>query len=142
MILPVWSFLHACTSCSLSNECSGPNPRPNYWAGSPLTNCPNHHLRPSPSHARLGLSAFDVRQGKSPFYLPRLLDESAFPPYITKSSIWTPRTHNTGHITSLTGFNEWFSFFSFIFILAEYLKNHSKSYKNRKIENLILLDST
>jgi hypothetical protein len=32
--------------------------------------------------------------------------------------------------------------FSFLFIFAESLKNHSKSQKNHKIENLILLDST
>jgi hypothetical protein len=32
--------------------------------------------------------------------------------------------------------------FSFLFILAESLKNHSKSQKNHKIENTILLDST
>jgi hypothetical protein len=32
--------------------------------------------------------------------------------------------------------------FSFLFISAESLKNHSKSQKNHKIENLILLDST
>ena len=32
--------------------------------------------------------------------------------------------------------------FSFLFILAESLKNHSKSQKNHKMENLILLDST
>ena len=30
---------------------------------------------------------------------------------------------------------------SFIFILVEFLKNHSKSYKNHKIEKPILLDS-
>jgi hypothetical protein len=32
--------------------------------------------------------------------------------------------------------------FSFLFISAESLKNHSKSQKIHKIENLILLDST
>jgi hypothetical protein len=32
--------------------------------------------------------------------------------------------------------------FLFLFIFAESLKNHSKSQKNHKIENLILLDST
>jgi len=31
--------------------------------------------------------------------------------------------------------------FSFLFISGESLKNHSKSQKNYKIENLILLDS-
>jgi hypothetical protein len=36
---------------------------------------------------------------------------------------------------------EGFAFFFFIY-LAEYLKNHSKSQKNHKIENLILLDFT
>jgi len=32
--------------------------------------------------------------------------------------------------------------FSFLIISAEYLNNHSKSQKNYKMENLILLDST
>jgi hypothetical protein len=32
--------------------------------------------------------------------------------------------------------------FSFLFISAEFFKNHSKSQKNHKIENLILLDFT
>jgi len=32
--------------------------------------------------------------------------------------------------------------FVFLFILAEFLKNHSKSQKIHKTENLILLDST
>ena len=35
-----------------------------------------------------------------------------------------------------------FYYFSFIFILTESLKNHSKSQKNHKIENPNLLDST
>jgi hypothetical protein len=35
-----------------------------------------------------------------------------------------------------------FSFFSFMFISAGSLKNHSKSHKNNKIENQIVLDST
>jgi hypothetical protein len=61
----------------------------------------------------------------------------------------------TVRFTSLAGFGRWFCYsnggfataavvlsFSFLFIAAESLKNHSKSQKNRKIENLILLDST
>jgi hypothetical protein len=36
---------------------------------------------------------------------------------------------------------QWFCLF-YLFISAESLKNHSKSQKNHKIENLILLDST
>jgi hypothetical protein len=61
----------------------------------------------------------------------------------------------TVRFTSLAGFERWFCYsnggfttvaavfsFSFLFISAESLKNHSKSQKNRKIENLILLDST
>jgi len=32
--------------------------------------------------------------------------------------------------------------FSFLFIFVESLKNHSKSQKNHKMENIILLDST
>ena len=77
-----------------------------------------------------------------PLYFPKLYDQSEFPPWTMKPSVWTPRTRNTGYFTSLTSFSKWFSFFSFIFILTKYLKNYSKSYKNHKIENQILLDST
>jgi hypothetical protein len=61
----------------------------------------------------------------------------------------------TGQITPSGGFGPWFCYnvsgfatvtavlsFSFLFISSESLKNHSKSQKNHKMENLVLLDST
>jgi len=37
---------------------------------------------------------------------------------------------------------QWFCLFLFLFIFVESLKNHSKSQKNHKMKNLILLDFT
>jgi hypothetical protein len=51
----------------------------------------------------------------------------------------TPELFKTGQITPTRLWNRGVSF---LFISAESLKNHSKSQKNYKIENLILLDST
>jgi hypothetical protein len=72
-----------------------------------------------------------------------------------KPEIFPPPTLKTVRFISLAGFGRWFCYinggfatvtavlsFSFLFISAESLKNHSKSQKNRKMENLILLDST
>jgi hypothetical protein len=71
-----------------------------------------------------------------------------------KLKIFPPPTLKTVRFTSLAGFRRWFATvtvdcysdsvlsFSLLFISAESLKNHSKSQKNRKMENLILLDST
>jgi hypothetical protein len=72
-----------------------------------------------------------------------------------KRSILSPELFKTSQITPQAVFRQWFCYrdsglatvpavlsFSFLFILAESLKNHSKSQKNHKMENLILLDST
>ena len=68
-------------------------------------------------------------------FLPELQNRVNHLPQLLKLSILPP----------WTGYR-WFSktvlFFCFLFISVEYLKNHSKSQKNHKIENLILLDST
>jgi hypothetical protein len=65
-----------------------------------------------------------------------------------------PELFKTVQNTSWSGFDSGFATvtmvllqydvltFSFLFIFAESLKNHSKSQKNHKIENLILLEST
>jgi hypothetical protein len=60
----------------------------------------------------------------------------------------TPEFFKTGQITPQTVLDSGFASvtvvlsFSFLFISAESLKKHSKSQKNHKIENPILLDST
>jgi hypothetical protein len=65
-----------------------------------------------------------------------------------KPSILPPELFKTGQITPLGGFGWRFATvtmvlsFSFLFISAESLKNHSKSQKNHKMENPISLDST
>jgi hypothetical protein len=94
-------------------------------------------------------------KGKSPNFPPPLWHASVFPLRTIKSEIFPPLTLKTVRFTSLTGFGQWFCYsnggfttvtvvlsFSFLFISAKSLKNHSKSPKNRKMENLILLDST
>ena len=58
-----------------------------------------------------------------------------------KTGYSTPWTFKTGQITPSSGFRGCFCFFSFLFISAEFLKNHNKSQKNHKIKHSILLDS-
>jgi hypothetical protein len=78
-----------------------------------------------------------------------------FTPQTIKRSNLLPELCKTSQITPLSGFGWWFWYsnigfgtvtavlsLSFLFISSEYLKNHSKSQKNHKMENLILLDST
>jgi hypothetical protein len=55
-----------------------------------------------------------------------------------KQSNLPPELCKTGQITPSSGF----VFFFFLFISSESLKNHSKSKKNYKIENPILLNFT
>jgi hypothetical protein len=65
-----------------------------------------------------------------------------------KTRFYTPKLFKTGQITPQVILNGGFATmmvvlsFSFLFIFAEFLKNHSKSKENHKIENSILLDST
>ena len=78
---------------------------------------------------------------KSSIYLPRLWAEFIFPPWTRKPGIMAPQTRDTGKMSSLSGFSQWFSSFSFMFILDKYLKIYSESQKHHKMENPILLDS-
>ena len=83
--------------------------------------------------------------GKNSHYLPQLLRKHAFPPWTLKPGKPPPWTFKTIRFTSLTSykrFSKTILSFSFLFISVEYLKNHSKSHKNHKIEILILFDST
>ena len=89
------------------------------------------------------------KKGKSLFYLLQLSLKFGFPPTTIKPGISPPLTFQTVHFTSLERFWRLFatvtvvlSFSFFKKILVESLKNHSKSQKNHKIENTILLDST
>jgi hypothetical protein len=79
------------------------------------------------------------------------MKRSTLPPELFKTGQITPRAilkrrirySNRRFATVNTGcYNTNGFVFSFIFISAEYLKNHSKSQKNHKMENPILLDST
>jgi hypothetical protein len=65
-----------------------------------------------------------------------------FTPQTIKSDFLSPKLSKTGQITSSSGFQRWLCLFLILLIFAESLKNHSKSQKNYKMENLILLDST
>ena len=78
---------------------------------------------------------------RSFFCLSKFWTESAFSPWTLKPSDQPPRTPKTGRRTSLSGFEGGFIIF-LMFILTEFLKNHSKSQKNYKIKNLIFLNST
>ena len=67
---------------------------------------------------------------------------------ISGSLLHPPKLSKTGQITPSGGFGWRFCYsntilsFSFLFISTKSLKNHSKSQKNHKMKNLILLDST
>jgi hypothetical protein len=93
--------------------------------------------------------------GKSLLFLPQFSQKFVFPPSTPKLGKSPLSTFQTVHFTSLERFRRrfyyskrWFCYseavlsFSFLFTLAESLKNHSKSQKNQKMKNLILLHST
>jgi hypothetical protein len=82
-------------------------------------------------------------------------EEKVYLPPTIKPSVLHPELFKTVQITPWSRFGQRFCYsnygfaavtavltFLFLFISAESLKNHSKSQKNHKIENLILLDST
>jgi hypothetical protein len=85
-------------------------------------------------------------KGKSLHYLPQLSQKFIFfcLNFKTRQKKHLS-TFKTIHLTSLARLQEVLKTvlsFSFLFILVESLKNYSKSHKNHKIENIILLDST
>ena len=73
---------------------------------------------------------------------PSTIGPGLLSPKTTKPVILIPKLFKTGQITPQGIFGGKFCFFFFLFIITESLKNHNKSQKNPKIENLILLDST
>ena len=46
----------------------------------------------------------DNKEGKSPFFLPHLLQSSEFPPSTTKLGIFPPPSMKTGYFCTLVGF--------------------------------------
>jgi hypothetical protein len=70
------------------------------------------------------------------------MKRSNLPPELSKTVYFTLWAVFDGGFATVTAGCYSDSVLSFLFIFAEYLKNHSKSQKNHKIENLILLDST
>ena len=91
-----------------------------------------------------------IRIGKSlfhppPFILgllhPKTMKPSVLPPELSKTVYFTPWAVFSGGCYS----NSWVATVMVgldFLIFGEFLKNHSKSWKNHKIKNLILLDST
>jgi hypothetical protein len=93
-------------------------------------------------------------RGKSLLHPPTMGSGLLYPQTKKRSNL-PPELCKTGQITPSSGFRRWFCYsingfaivtavlsFSFLFISSESLKNHSKSQKNYKIENPILLAST
>jgi hypothetical protein len=68
--------------------------------------------------------------------------KSTFPRSTLKPEKARLPTLKTGHMTPWLFSLVSFLFFSFMFISAESLRNHSKSQKNHKMQNSVVLDST
>ena len=65
-----------------------------------------------------------------------------FTPWTFQNRLFYPQAVFSGGFATVTAGCYSVRSFVFFFIFAESLKNHSKSQKNHKMENLILLDST
>jgi hypothetical protein len=88
---------------------------------------------------------------KSSLFLPQLQNRINHIPQLFKPCILPPSSGFEGGFDTVNGgmlqcsvvcYSAHVFVFSFLFISAESLKNHSKSQKNHKMENLILLHST
>jgi hypothetical protein len=82
---------------------------------------------------------------ESSFFLPQLRNRANHLPQLFKPCILPPwSSFEGGFATVKGGFAtvRRFCLFLFLFISAEFLKNHSKSQKNHKMKNPILLHST
>jgi hypothetical protein len=80
---------------------------------------------------------------ESPLFLLQLQNRANHLPQLFKPCILPPWSgFEDGFATVNGGFATVRRFCLFLFISAEFLKNHSKSQKNHKMENLILLEST
>ena len=78
------------------------------------------------------------------YLTPQTIKLSILPPELFKTVYFTPGRFSMVVLLQFGGFAIVMVVlsFSFLFISGESLKNHSKSQKNYKMENLILLDST
>jgi hypothetical protein len=70
------------------------------------------------------------------------MKQSNLPPELCKTGQITPRAVLGGGFATVTSGATVTMVLSLSFFSSKSLKNHSKSLKNHKIENLILLDST
>jgi len=82
-------------------------------------------------------TSFSFPFGKSPICLPQLLAKVNSSSLNSKTR-YTSLSLKTDHLTSMAVS---FDGFSFMFISAKFLKNHSKSQENHKIENPVVLNS-
>jgi hypothetical protein len=76
------------------------------------------------------------------YLTPSTMKRSILPLIFSKPVKLPPRQFSKGGFGTVPAVLLQYQRFCLLFISAESLKNHSKSQKNYKIENLILLDST
>jgi hypothetical protein len=88
---------------------------------------------------------FSPNSHKSSLFIPQLQNRTNHLPQLFKPCILPPSSGFKGGFATVIGVFATVPMilsFLFLFISAESLKNHSKSQKNHKMENLILLHST
>jgi len=103
-------------------------------------------LSPKPGNRKGLLYFFSLSLEKSLLFLPQFSQKPVFPPSTSKTGKLSPLAFQTVHFISLERFRrrfcyskQWFRYrdggfvFSFLIILAEYLKNYSKITENYKI---------